>query len=984
MGTVCALAQILHTTDALSDYNRGNTMYQNGNYAGCWDIMQSLLRRDDAASLHEEAAFLAAMSQAHRGVENTPDILNQYLYDYPYTHHRNEIYLALGEHYYYTGRYDKALELLLRLDVDNIKQDKQDMYNFHKAFCYVQTEQYEAALPLFKNLSQNSSRYRNEARYYEGYIYYISNDFKNARRTLSLVQSSSTYSYESLYLLVNINYIENNYAQAIALSEQLINNCTNPTHLTELNRIAGECHFQLGNDKKAEEYLTEYLNSTSAPTRNALYIAGIIAFRNNKYDDAIELLSRTTATDDAMSQNAYLHLGLAHLQQNNKSKAAQAFEQAAQATHDDHIREVALYNQAMCAYENEISLFDSTITLFEKFLAEYPDSQYIDEINARLSDLYISSRDYRSALNFIDRINNPSREILRQRQQILYTLGTETYVNKNYDEASEWFTQAATLGNYSPEHRTRSFYWLGECCYRKGFHNEALKYYTQFLNADVTIEQESRNQAQYDIAYCYFTMQKYDNALTEFDKFVKLEKDNTTLIIDAYNRLGDCYFLKSNFTTAERYYAKAATSKGSGSDYALLQQAITLGATKNYTKKATLLKELVAQYPQSEYIEEALNELGQTYITMNRPTEAIDTYRQILQKFPHSTSARKATLQLASLYYNKNDIPNAIIAYQTLITEHPASSEAKMAINDYKSICVEHNRIEELTAFMHKQGINYESYELDSLNYMAAQHKYTDTGAIDGLENYLTQFPQGVYIDKAFFYLGNVADAEQNEEKALLCYKSLLDANPDSEFAEDALLRCGDINYNKEQYTEAAQYYDRLETVASSGEIRQLARLSAMRCYNKTNEYNNAIGCADRLLTNENLQPELRLETIYSRASAHLALGDSATAYEDFVALSTDTRNIYGAEAAMRVVEYLYHNNRIDEAEEKAFEFIEKGSPHAYWVARLFILIADIYTYREEYDIAIQYLESLKENYPGSNDDINTLIEQRLNTLQNQ
>ena len=64
ISTMSVWAQSLHTTDATSDFDRGYTMYCSGNYTGCFDIMSSILQRNDAKQYHEEAAFYAAMSQA--------------------------------------------------------------------------------------------------------------------------------------------------------------------------------------------------------------------------------------------------------------------------------------------------------------------------------------------------------------------------------------------------------------------------------------------------------------------------------------------------------------------------------------------------------------------------------------------------------------------------------------------------------------------------------------------------------------------------------------------------------------------------------------------------------------------------------------------------------------------------------------------------------------------------------------------------------
>ena len=979
---LCLHAQALHTTDAASDFNRGKTMYIEGNYSGCLDIMQSLLRREDAAYYHEEAAFLGVMSQAQRDIDRTPYLLNEYLHAYPYSIHRHEIYLALGDYYYRVGNYALALENYLKLNVDNIPQSKQDGYTYRVAYCYVQSGNTQAAQTLFHALAQNSGQYRNEARYYEGYIYYENKDYKNTRRCLSLVPSNSEYGYEAQYILTNIDFIEKKYATAVAQCEKLLDNCTNQAHIAELNRIAGESHYLLGNDSKAEEHMSAYLSHTTQPLRNTQYMAGIVAYRNGKYAKAVELLTPITEVDDDITQNALLHIGLSHTQLGEKAKALVALEQAASSDSDATVREIALYNYALCAYENEYSFFDHTISIFENFLEDYPTSRYADDINARLSDLHITSRNYENALRYIERINNPSREVLKQRQQLLYLLGTEDFANNHISEAGKWFTEAIEVGNYAPEYKARAILWLGECCYRKEAYKEALKCYERFIKDNITTDPTTVAMAHYGKAYCLFELGDYDKALTAFDNFIKLQGASKTLITDAHNRIGDCHYAAKQYSTAVKYYNKAADAKVAGSDYAILQKAVIAGVRKKNSEKVSLLQSLILNYPQSEYNEEAYNELGQTYTAMNKATEAIDTYRKLMKKYPNSVSARKAMLQLGTLYYNKKEIDNSIAAYKTLIEQHPASNEARIAADDLKSIYIELNKVNELSAFMQQQGYKYQTNELDSLTYLAAEHKYMTRAETDALEEYLSQYPYGKYVANATFYLGNVADAEQNETKALTYYSQSLQANPDSDFAEDALARCCDLQYSLKEFDKAYNSFIRLETIASTPETRQAARLGAMRCSAILSNNSESIAIADRLLSNENLSPELRQEALYCRATAYTAIGDLEAAHKDYSMLADDTRSEYGAEGAYRTAQYLFDQGVIDEAETAANTFVKNGSPHAYWLARTFILLADINKAKGETFIAEQYLIQLQESYPGENDDITTIIEEKLQALQ--
>lgn len=67
----------------------------------------------------------------------------------------------------------------------------------------------------------------------------------------------------------------------------------------------------------------------------------------------------------------------------------------------------------------------------------------------------------------------------------------------------------------------------------------------------------------------------------------------------------------------------------------------------------------------------------------------------------------------------------------------------------------------------------------------------------------------------------------------------------------------------------------------------------------------------------------------------------------------------------------------MDETEKEIFNFIDKNTPHQYWLAKSFILLSDVYMAQDREFEAKQYLLSVRENYNG-NDDIASEIKLRL------
>ena len=126
--------------------------------------------------------------------------------------------------------------------------------------------------------------------------------------------------------------------------------------------------------------------------------------------------------------------------------------------------------------------------------------------------------------------------------------------------------------------------------------------------------------------------------------------------------------------------------------------------------------------------------------------------------------------------------------------------------------------------------------------------------------------------------------------------------------------------------------------------------------------------------------PEVKREAAFGRAKAHLALGNRDKAFEELDMLAEDTRTKEGAEAKYLVALMLFEDESYDFCEDEINDFIEKSTPHTYWMARSFILLADLYTTQGKTMEAKQYLLSLQNNYDGD-DDIAGMIEKRLEDL---
>ena len=963
----------------------GKELFSLKNYSGCIDKLEAYKQHSTDADLIQEADYMLVYSAYEQGRLNAVELLKDYLDVYPASRHADEVNFLIGSAHFGLGEYQKAIFWFNESNIDMLSPEQQEAYCFRLAYSLLQTGDMEKARGYFARIEQIGTKYREASTYYVAYIDYATGKYNNALVEFTRLKDLSDYKERSLYYITQIYFIQNKYEKVISEGKELLASYPDSENNSEVYRIMGNAYYHLGNEDQAINMLSKYVSSTDSPLRGDLYILGVCYYNKGNYSSAVNALGRTVRENDALSQNAYLYLGQSYLKLKDKNNARMAFEAAATSSFDKQVKEAAMYNYALLIHEIPFTGFGESVTIFEDFLNDFPNSKYADKVNDYLVEVYLTTKNYQAALNSIDKIKHPSTKILEAKQDILFQLGTQAFTNMELDKAVDLFSRAISLGAYNLESRNDAYFWRGESYYRQGEYNKAISDYRTYLNNTRQRNTDMYALAHYNLGYSYFKLKEYGEALNRFRQYVNLESNQQTpAYADAYNRIGDCLFHNRQFAMAEENYTRAAQLQPSAGDYSVYQKGFLLGLQKDYKGKISVMDRLIREFPESQYVDDALFEKGRSYVLLDNNQAAAASFEQLMRDFPQSSLARKAGVQLGLIYFNDYQPEKAADAYKSVISNYPGSEEAKVALQDLKSVYIELNDINSFAAYANSLGgnVRFEVSEQDSLTYLAAEKLFMrgdNEGARRSLTNYLQTFPQGAFSSNANFYLASIAFAKKDLEEAKRLFSLVLESG-DTKFREESWARKAEIEYLDKDYAAAMESFKHLQAVAENPENKEAAKLGLMRCAELTGQPQEALLAANDLLKEPKLSPEIMSEARYVRAKAYISLKQENKALADLKEISKDTRTIHGAEAKYLLAQLYYDNKDDKNAETVLMNFIENGTPHQYWLARGFILLADIYIRQGDDFQARQYLTSLQNNYKGD-DEIAAMIEDRLGKL---
>ena len=921
----------------------------------------------------EYQAVRCALGLGDRGAESR---MLSYIEEYPEGYYTNRTRFLLASYYADNRRPEEARAIFREVSYKALDSVEKERYDIRMGYICFSNGEYREAERYLERIPKKSNYY-GHAQYYMAYIDYVEGRNAEARKVFASLRDHDSYRLLIPYYLLQIDYREGNYDSVIREGEKLLDSAM-PAVRSNLLRIVAEAYYIRGDYAQALRYISEYPASMRGRQEN--YIRGYSLYRLGRYSDAIEPLKSVCGADDELTQNASYHLGDCYLRSGDKSHAADAFAMASVDGYNDKIARDALLNYGRLKYEMGGGRFNEAVNILNDYLQRYPGSEHEAEVKQMLIATYYNSHDYDTAYAAIRQFDNPDREIRAAHQKVALFCAVKAVERGELQRADELLAEAASIG-LTPKYNALALYWQGEVAAAQGDMKRAGECYEAYLRRAPKSEAEYAF-AHYGMGYVRFAEGDMKAAATSFDNFSRAYNKRDGYLFDAMSRLGDAHYAMRDFTRARNAYNVVSDCSSIERNYADFQLAMIDGVEARTLSKIDRLRNLVNRR-EGDYIDDAWYELGHTYITSERYSDAALTLQQFVHDYTTSPYYISALSELGLAYFNLERRDDARRCYKEVVAYDPQSSAAMEAMRGIREIYVAEGNVDEYFAYAERSGVQSDMSVAarDSLTFVVARMAYLDgrmSDAREKLEDYLVKFEKGYNRSEALFYMIDCHIQSGDNKLAMEAMDELL-AQGSLQYRERVLRVMAPMASDEGDFVRSAESYRLLCDEALEAAVRSDASEGYVMAALRSEDEKIIAAMCDYIVSMPEATAWAQRQAKLNKANMLTESGDTAEATKIYEELAQDITTDEGAESYYNLVADKYRAGDYASVEQMIYNMGECGS--MYWQAKLFLLLGDALVQMGNTFQARATYQSIADGYTPNNDGIVDEARQRIANL---
>ncbi len=686
-------------------------------------------------------------------------------------------------------------------------------------------------------------------------------------------------------------------------------------------------------------------------------------FENNMKNLSFLIITLLLSCNFTFSQDLtdFYSKGMQKFNQGNYSNAIVYFQKIVS---NDEVEELILSSSSFYIGECLLGIeqIDGAISQFEKFIYNYPTSNFRELALFRLGNLYFEKKMYENSRKYLSVLVKAYP--LSQYSGSAFHLIGESFIEEDNLDAAEEFFSSAVNSKRNNSFVDNSIYSLANLYERKGKYQEAVNYYDKLLgyyrNSDLaTLSQlrigvcyyylgeydnavlelsdplikkldiDGQNEADFILANSFYRLKEYDNAINAYKRILKNSPSSQMLDRIRYG-IAWIHFQKRDYSDSFKIFSLLAQAQD---DSLAAKSLYWSGESKrysgNYDEAIEIYKQFVKKYPQHPYSEKIKLNIGISKFTQNSFSESEEALLESLNSGDAITKIKSLTL-LGEISLRKRNYKASAEYFNRglLIPKIPKELKDRCNLglgvsNFYRKNNVEANKnlnaINEKETSIDLDKLNFYKGEVNFAlgNYLKAAKYYDKVKTNDEILN------RNTIYGKAYSYF-NLKDFS----KAAHFFNKYLKINDDEDKLAECNLRLADCYYGTKLFGKASRFYEK----------------ALLRSEKFSNDDRSYFNYSQALFKDGNV----------SKAISSLENFQARFPYSQF------------ADRAQYLIAWIYfQNNQFDEAINSCNQLFS-NYPNSTLLPMAYYSIGDSYFNKGEYSKAIASYNRLIAKYPKS------------------
>ncbi len=614
---------------------------------------------------------------------------------------------------------------------------------------------------------------------------------------------------------------------------------------------------------------------------------------------------------------------------------------------------VILVSGLLVVYAGEIDDFRFAVGLYrdqnyslarselQKFLNNYPESDYLDNVRFLLASVYLHEKDYDRAGTIFEQLYATATDPVIRPD--IYLGLAQCYFFTN--EISEAYDILARFVREFGQHRSawKAYYFLGRIEYQKGNYQQSLD------NLDKAERLSSDWQIRVARVETLLAIDNPEPVASMLNEEIREQTKNEYLyqmIVLYLNYLLE----QQNYEGVLNYaYEYIPDSSSYYDDYLLIlaEAEYELG---NYSRALERLNMLRLESERSKYF------VALSQMNLNNHEQAELLFTELSQEAASIEIRSNSYFFLASMK-GRTDISEATRMLEQFVRENPqhpyiGAAHYQIGLNHFRQNSF-NDAINEFDNAL-QLGISNEFRE--RALYLTAESRFQlrqRQQALQGFENYLEQYPQGRFVDETLFKIGLHYYEQDDYPNALVKFDRIVNEFPDSNRLSMTLFYQGEIFADSKQYDITL---DKYQAALPGFEESNLLWL-------RIAQVNFLQGNYDRSLLDLNNVPDTEdflFEKSIITGNIHFARGNYLQALRSFdTATRVSTTDEQWEDAILRQARTLYQLKEYREAT-NLYQRLYQRSPDEQYL----LMAATAAFTAEDYRGAIQYYRQYIDTHP--------------------